>query len=79
VPAGVQSGEVLLLRGRGLPHHGGGGRGDERVRLQIWTPQELSDEQRELFRQLGDLEGAPPQHDGKRGGFWNRVKEAFTA
>jgi molecular chaperone DnaJ len=80
IPAGVQSGEVLVLRGKGLPHLGGGGRGDQQVRIQLWTPQDLTDEQEELFRRLAEIEGAPPS-EGDRGrhGFWSRVKEAFTA
>ena len=80
IPAGVQSGEVLVLRGRGLPHLGGGGRGDQQVRIQVWTPQDLTDEQEELFRRLAEIEGAPPiEGDRSRPGFWSRVKEAFSA
>lgn len=80
IPAGVQSGEVLVLRGKGLPHLGGTGRGDQQVRIQVWTPQELTPEQEELFRRLAEVEGAPPsEHDRSRNGFWSRVKEAFSA
>lgn len=79
VPAGVQSGEVITLRGRGLPHLGGGGRGDQHVRFQVWTPQDISEEQEELFRRLSEVEGAPPRLDGRRPGFWSKVREAFSA
>lgn len=77
VPAGVQSGDVLTLRGKGLPQLGGGGRGDQHVRVHVWTPTELSPEQAELFRQLAEVEGPAP--DGKQKGFWERVKNAFAA
>ena len=79
VPAGVQSGDVLTLRGKGLPHLGGGGRGDQHVRVHVWTPTEISSEQAELFRKLAELEGPLP--GGKRGrqGFWDRVRGAFAA
>ncbi len=80
VPAGVQSGEVLVLRGKGLPHLGGGGRGDQHVRVHLWTPADLSAEQEELFRRLAEVEGPPPQAGSRRGrGFWSRVREAFAA
>ena len=80
IPAGVQSGEVLVLRGKGLPHLGGGGRGDQQVRIQVWTPQDLTEEHEELFRRLAEIEGAPPiEGDRSRPGFWSRVKEAFSA
>ena len=52
VPAGAQSGEVLVLRGKGLPHLGGGGRGDQQIRIQVWTPQELTPEQEDVFRAI---------------------------
>ena len=80
IPAGVQSGDVLTLRGKGLPHLGGGGKGDEHVRIHVWTPTELSPEQRELFRQLAEVEGPVPSR-GRRGGknLWERMKDAFAA
>ena len=80
VPAGVQSGEVLTLRGKGLPHLGGGGRGDQHVRIQVWTPSRITSEQEELFRRLAEVEGAPPDDDDRsRHSFWHRMKEVFTA
>ncbi|HYJ79547.1 MAG TPA: DnaJ C-terminal domain-containing protein, partial [Longimicrobiaceae bacterium] len=80
VPAGVQSGDVLTLRGKGLPHLGGGGRGDQHVHVLVWTPTELSPEQAELFRQLSEMEGpVPDARQGRGGGFWDRLKGAFAA
>ena len=79
IPAGVQSGELFTLRGKGLPHLGGGGRGDQHVRVHVWTPTELTAEQQELFRRLAALEGPGPNGEGKRSGFWDKVKGAFAA
>jgi molecular chaperone DnaJ len=80
IPPGVQGGQVMTLRGRGLPHLGGGGRGDLHIRLQVWTPQDLSEEQETLLRRLGELEGAPPREGSNhRSGFWEKVREAFSA
>jgi molecular chaperone DnaJ len=80
VPGGVQSGDVLTLRGKGLPHLGGGGRGDQHVRIHVWTPTELSPEQQELFRKLAEVEGpAPARGANGQKGFWERVKDAFAA
>jgi molecular chaperone DnaJ len=79
IPAGTQSGEVITLRGKGLPALGGTGRGDQLVRVHVWTPTELSTEQQELFRRLAELEGPAPGGEGKRNGFWSRVRDAFAA
>lgn len=81
VPAGVQSGSVLSLRGKGLPRLGGGGVGDQHVRLHVWTPTELSAEQEELFRRMADIETPVPDGEERHGrsGFWERVKGVFAA
>ncbi|UCC26113.1 MAG: molecular chaperone DnaJ [Gemmatimonadales bacterium] len=81
IPGGVQSGVVLRLRGQGLPElHGDGKRGDLLVRVVVYTPQRMSPELKEQFRQLRELEEPAPEklEDGRKG-FWSRVKEAFTA
>ncbi len=80
IPAGIQSGEMLRLRGLGLPELNGRSRGDQIVRVLVWTPDELTAEQRALFESLREIE-APAPAEVKRGahkGFWSRVKEAFT-
>jgi molecular chaperone DnaJ len=79
VPPGVQSLDVLTLRGKGLPQLGGGGRGDQHVRVHVWTPTELSPEQQEVFRQLAQIEAPVPQARQGQKGFWERVKDAFAA
>ena len=80
IPAGAQGGDVLTLRGKGLPHLGGGGRGDQHVRIHVWTPTELSPEVQDLFRRLAELEGPAPERAGHgQKGFWERVKDAFAA
>jgi len=80
IPAGTQSGEVLRLRGQGLPTLHGRSRGDQLVRIRVWTPQDLSREQEDLLRQLREMEEEPPEELGEpRGkGFWSRVKEALS-
>lgn len=80
VPPGVQTGEILRLRGQGLPALHGRGRGDQLIRIRVWTPKKLSKEQEELLRELRELEDDPPENAGSGGGkgFWSKVKEAFS-
>jgi molecular chaperone DnaJ len=81
VPAGTQSGELLRLRGQGLPELGTTRRGDQVVRVVVWVPDRLSPEQEGIYRQLMVVEDPAPERiaDADRGGFWSRVKEAFRA
>jgi molecular chaperone DnaJ len=76
IPAGTQSGTVIRLRGKGLPRLGRTGNGDLHVRVHVWTPERLTDEQQQLFRELARLEGEPPRQSQ---GFWSKLKEALGA
>ena len=52
VPAGTQPGEVQRLKGLGMPHMNGHGRGDLYVRLKLVVPKRLTAEQKELLRKF---------------------------
>jgi molecular chaperone DnaJ len=75
IPPGTQSGEVIRLRGKGLPQLGGGPRGDQFVRVFVEVPTRLSERQRELLeefaREAGD-EVAPRQR-----GFLEKLRDLF--
>jgi molecular chaperone DnaJ len=76
IPSGTQSGTVLRLRGKGLPHLGSKGIGDLNARIAVWTPKSLNDEQRRLFASLSEHEADGPE---AQSGFWNKLKEALGA
>ena len=57
VPAGTQSGRVFRLRGRGVPHLDGRGRGDLLVEVIVEVPTDLSPRQESLLRELADERG----------------------
>jgi len=52
VPAGTESKQVLRIKGKGIPHFTGLGRGDIYLELQIQTPKKLTKQQKELLEQL---------------------------
>lgn len=76
IAAGTQSGAVVRLKGKGLPKLGGSSNGDLNVRVQVWTPRHLNDEQRRLFTELSEHEASGPEREG---GFWHKLKEALGA
>ena len=68
IPAGAKSGQRLRLRGQGLNRRKGG-RGDEYVRLEIVTPNTVSDEERRLYEELKSISSFNPRADkGKKKG-----------
>ena len=76
VPSGTQPETVLRIRNKGLPVLGQDGRGDLLVRVHVWTPEQLTDEQERLFHELAKLEGEAPKREP---GFWSKLKEALGA
>ncbi len=60
IPAGTQSGKIFMLRNKGIPHLNGYGRGSQLVRVILWTPTRLSNEERALFTKLAESRGEKP-------------------
>ncbi len=52
IPAGSQTGQVLRLKNKGVPHLQGRGSGDQLVKLLVVTPESLTKRQRQLFEEL---------------------------
>ena len=75
IPAGTQTGRVFRLRGRGIPHVGGRGRGDLLVQVFVDTPTRLDSEQEELLRRLAAARGEKVAPDDS--GFLSRIRSAF--
>ncbi|WP_435010050.1 molecular chaperone DnaJ [Tundrisphaera lichenicola] len=76
VPKGTQSGEVLKLKGRGMPDIHGRGRGDELVEVMVETPRHLTARQEELLRELAEIEHRDVSP--KRKSFFEKLKDYFT-
>lgn len=52
VPAGTESGKVLRISGKGIPHFSGYGKGNMFVELFVKTPKKLNRKQKELLENL---------------------------
>jgi molecular chaperone DnaJ len=55
IPAGTQPGTVFKVKGKGLPRYDGYGKGDEFVKVDVEVPRNLSGQQKEMLRKLGEL------------------------
>jgi len=76
IPAATQSGQVFNLRGRGLPRINSSSMGDLHVRLQLWTPDNLTAEESALIQQLGEMQEVPAPRPK---GLWSKLKESLGA
>lgn len=52
VPAGTESGKVVRISGKGIPHFSGWGRGDLYVEFKVKTPKRLTKRQKQLLKEL---------------------------
>jgi molecular chaperone DnaJ len=78
---GTQSGQSITLRGRGVQHLRGTGRGDLVVHVEVLTPSKLDAEQEDLLRKLAKLRGEERpsgQFQPGQQGLFSRLKDAFN-
>ncbi|MFZ5817713.1 MAG: molecular chaperone DnaJ [Bacillota bacterium] len=78
VPEGTQHGDTIRLRGKGVKHLRGSGRGDQHVVIAIKTPTRLSERERELLREFAALRGEKVgPNEGRDKGFFEKVKDVL--
>lgn len=77
IPPGIQSGKILRMKGKGIPHLNGGGQGDQLVRVSVYIPARLSDEERAILNQLRHSKNFTPSSESEKS-FFKKMKEAFS-
>ena len=77
IPAGTQPGKIITMKGKGVPALRGGTRGDQKVIVDMVTPTNLTNEQRELLENLAVSLGTETVNTGKAS-FWDRLKEVIS-
>ncbi|MBP9078804.1 MAG: molecular chaperone DnaJ [Flavobacteriales bacterium] len=79
IEPGTQCNHVLRLKHKGLPSVNRHGHGDLFVHVMVWTPTELSKEERKVLEKLRDSPGMQPKPTNKDRGFFERVREMFAS
>ncbi|MCK9617581.1 MAG: molecular chaperone DnaJ [Lentimicrobiaceae bacterium] len=77
IDPGTQPGKVLRLKGKGLPSVNTYGRGDLLVNISVWTPQNLTKEEKNLLERLQTAENFQPHPTSRDRNFFDRMKEMF--
>jgi molecular chaperone DnaJ len=78
IPAGTQSGKIFRLKGKGFPSINSYEKGDQLIHINIWTPQTLSAEEKELMEKLKDAKNFQPQPEKNEKSFYSKMKEMFS-
>ncbi len=78
IPAGTQSGKIFRLKGKGFPAVNSYEKGDQLVQVAVWTPQELSTEEKSMLEKLNQSPNFKPNPDKNDKSFFDKVKEIFS-
>jgi molecular chaperone DnaJ len=74
---GTQSGKILRLKGKGIRDINGYSRGDQLIHVNVWTPKQLSKEERQMLESLRDSENFKPDPGTSEKSFFDKMKEFF--
>lgn len=82
IEPGTQSGRILRMREKGIPHLNSYGRGDQLVRVNVWVPTKLNAQERNLLKELSSSENVNPKEGDKSAhsdkSFFERMKKVFS-
>ena len=77
IDPGTQSGKVLRLRNKGIRDIDGYEKGDQLVYINVWTPQNLSKQEKEILEKLRDSKNFDPTPGKKDKSIFERMREYF--
>lgn len=77
IDPGTQSGKMLRLKGKGIRDINGYSRGDQLIQVNVWTPKQLSREERQILEGLRNSENFKPDPGKSEKTFFDKMKEFF--
>jgi molecular chaperone DnaJ len=78
IPPGTQSGKIFRLKGKGFPAVNSYEKGDQLIHVNVWTPQQLTPEEKALLEKFGHSPNFKPHPDKNEKGFFDKIKEMFS-
>jgi molecular chaperone DnaJ len=77
VESGTQAGKILRLKGKGIKDLNGYGKGDQLVHINVWTPQQLSSDEKATLESLRHSPNFQPKPGKNEKGFFDKMKDFF--
>jgi molecular chaperone DnaJ len=78
IPAGTQSGKIFRLKGKGFPQVNGYEKGDQLIHVNVWTPQNISAEEKLALEKLAQSKNFEPNPEKNEKSFFDKVREIFS-
>ncbi|WP_268035670.1 molecular chaperone DnaJ [Algoriphagus sp. PAP.12] len=77
IDPGTQSGKMLRLKGKGIKDINGYSKGDQLIMVNVWTPTQLSKEEKQTLENLKNSENFKPDPGNGDKSFFDKMKEFF--
>ena len=78
IPPGTQSGKIFRLKGKGFPHVNSYEKGDQLIHVNIWTPQNVSPEEKAMLDKMNNSPNFEPKPEKNEKSFFDKVREMFS-
>jgi len=78
IPAGTQSGKIFRLKGKGFPAVNSYEKGDQLIQVSVWTPQNISSEEKAMLDKLSHSPNFKPHPDKNDKNFFDKIREMFS-
>jgi molecular chaperone DnaJ len=77
IPAGTQSGKIFRLKAKGFPVINSYERGDQLIHVNVWTPQQISSEEKDMLEKMQKSKNFQPNPEKNEKSFFDKVREMF--
>jgi molecular chaperone DnaJ len=78
IPAGTQSGKIFRLKGKGFPAVNSYEKGDQLIHVNVWTPQNLTTEEKTMLEKMSHSSNFKPHPDKNEKSFFDKIREMFS-
>jgi molecular chaperone DnaJ len=78
IPPGTQSGKIFRLKGKGFPAVNSYEKGDQLVHVNVWTPQNVSSEEKAALEKMSNSTNFKPNPDKTDKSFFDKMREMFS-
>jgi molecular chaperone DnaJ len=78
IPPGTQSGKIFRLKGKGFPSINSHEKGDQLIHVNVWTPQHVSAEEKNILEKMQGSQNFQPHPDKNDKSFWEKIRETFN-
>jgi molecular chaperone DnaJ len=78
IPPGTQSGKIFRLKGKGFPAINSYQKGDQLIHVNVWTPQHLTAEEKQMLEKMSHSNNFKPHPDKEDKSFFDKMRELFS-